>query len=242
MEDRHRILVLDDDPEVCRWLQELLEEAGFVVSAVGNSRDMHKQLAALPHSLAILDLKLQGEDGLTAARELRHTSRIPIIMMSGQCDETDRVLGLELGADDFVNKPFSGRELLARVRAQLRRTTEFSVPRPMDEAKSGPRFGFDDWILDLATRSLARASGEECQLTQGEFALLAAMVQQPRRVWSREQLLEHTRGIDIDVYDRTIDVLILRLRRKIEPNPRQPAYIRTERGLGYLFAVAVTRL
>jgi two-component system OmpR family response regulator len=241
MEDRHRILVLDDDPEVCRWLRELLEEAGFAVSAVSNSRDMQQQLAALPHSLAILDLKLHGEDGLTIARELRHKSRIPIIMISGQCDETDRVLGLELGADDFVNKPFSGRELLARVRAQLRRTTEFSVPRPMDETSSGPRFGFDDWILDLAARTLSR-HGEPCLLTQGEFALLAAMVQQPRRVWSRDQLLEHTRGVDIDVYDRTIDVLILRLRRKIEPNPRQPAYIRTERGLGYLFAAPVTRL
>lgn len=241
MTGKHRILVLDDDPQVRDWLHQVLEEAGFDVSTVDTAARMQSCLQAAPHALVILDLKLRGEDGLTIARELRRRSSMPIIMMSGLGDETDRVLGLETAADDFVTKPFSGRELLARVRAQLRRTTELSMPRQAGGAASGPRFGFDGWLLDLSSRTLTH-NGDPCTLTQGEFALLSAMVQHPARVWSRDQLLEHTRGFDIDVYDRTIDVLILRLRRKIEPNPAQPQYIRTQRGVGYQFAAQVMRL
>jgi two-component system OmpR family response regulator len=241
MTDRHRILVLDDDPEIRHWLSGVLGEAGFEVSAVDSAARMHACLSSAPHALVVLDLKLRGEDGLTIARDLRRQSSVPIIMMSGLGDETDRVLGLEMAADDFVTKPFSGRELLARIRAQLRRTTELSMPRPAGGAGAGPRFSFDGWLLDMSSRTLTH-DGEPCTLTQGEFALLAAMVQHPARVWSRDQLLEHTRGFDIDVYDRTIDVLILRLRRKIEPNPAQPVYIRTQRGVGYLFAAQVVRL
>ncbi|KVO28187.1 two-component system response regulator [Burkholderia ubonensis] len=240
MSEKHRILVLDDDPEVRAWLTGVLEEAGFEVSAVDSAAHMQQRLAAAPHALVILDLKLRGEDGLTVARELRRRSDVSIIMISGLGDETDRVLGLETAADDFVTKPFSGRELLARVRAQLRRTTELSMPRPASNG-GGPRFCFDGWTLDLSARTLTH-DGSACALTQGEFELLAAMVQQPSRVWSRDQLLEHTRGFGIDVYDRTIDVLILRLRRKIEPNPEQPTYIRTQRGVGYVFAVPVVRV
>ncbi|AWV03211.1 DNA-binding response regulator [Burkholderia sp. JP2-270] len=240
MSEKHRILVLDDDPEVRTWLKGVLEEAGFEVSAVDSAARMQQQLAAAPHALVILDLKLRGEDGLTVARELRRRSDVSIIMISGLGDETDRVLGLETAADDFVTKPFSGRELIARVRAQLRRTTELSMPRPASNG-SGPRYCFDGWTMDLAARTLTH-NGGPCALTQGEFELLAAMVQQPSRVWSRDQLLEHTRGFGIDVYDRTIDVLILRLRRKIEPNPEQPTYIRTQRGIGYVFAVPVVRV
>ncbi|RQR24067.1 DNA-binding response regulator [Burkholderia sp. Bp9143] len=240
MSEKYRILVLDDDPEVRDWLQRVLEEAGFDVSAVDSAARMQQQLAAAPHALVLLDLKLRGEDGLTVARDLRRRSDVSIIMMSGLGDETDRVLGLETAADDFVTKPFSGRELIARVRAQLRRTTELSMPRPASNG-GGPHFCFDGWTMDLAARTLTR-DGAPCALTQGEFELLAAMVQQPSRVWSRDQLLEHTRGFGIDVYDRTIDVLILRLRRKIEPNPEQPTYIRTQRGIGYVFAAPVVRL
>nr|WP_175773455.1 winged helix-turn-helix domain-containing protein [Paraburkholderia phenazinium] len=242
MGEKHRILVLDDEGEVRAVLKALLEEAGFGVTATATSRDMFAELSASPHSLVILDLKLEGEDGLTVARDLRRRSGIPLIMMSGRGDETDRVLGLELAADDFLNKPFSGRELLARIRAQLRRATELSYPRSPGDECASERYRFDDWVLDMSKRTLQRADGFECCLTQGEFALLSAMVLQPQRVWSRDQLLEHTRGLDSDVYDRTIDVLILRLRRKIEPNPRQPAYIRTQRGIGYVFAGSVTRL
>lgn len=240
MSEKHRILVLDDDPEVRVWLKSVLEEAGFEVSAVDSAARMQQQLAAAPHALVILDLKLRGEDGLTVARELRRRSDVSIIMISGLGDETDRVLGLETAADDFVTKPFSGRELIARVRAQLRRTIELSMPRPASNG-GGPRYCFDGWTMDLSARTLTH-NGGPCALTQGEFELLAAMVQQPSRVWSRDQLLEHTRGFGIDVYDRTIDVLILRLRRKIEPNPEQPTYIRTQRGIGYVFAVPVVRV
>ncbi|NTX25709.1 response regulator transcription factor [Burkholderia pyrrocinia] len=240
MSEKHRILVLDDDPEVRDWLQGVLEEAGFHVSTADCAACMQQQIAALPPALVLLDLKLRGEDGLTVARELRRQSDVSIIMMSGLGDETDRVLGLETAADDFVTKPFSGRELIARVRAQLRRTTELSMPRPAANG-GGPRFCFDGWMMDLAARTLTR-DGVPCALTQGEFELLAAMVQQPSRVWSRDQLLEHTRGFGIDVYDRTIDVLILRLRRKIEPNPEQPTYVRTRRGIGYVFAARVVRV
>jgi|SRR5580765_146379 len=237
MSEKHRILVLDDDPGVCDWLRGVLEEAGFDVSTVGSAACMQQQLAAAPHALVILDLKLCGEDGLTVARELRRHSDVPIIMISGTGDETDRILGLEIAADDFITKPFSARELVARVRAQLRRTIELSMPRPTSSG-GGPRFCFDGWTMDLGTRTLMRGA-TPCVLTQGEFELLAAMVQQPLRVWSRDQLLERTRGVGIDVYDRTIDVLILRLRRKIEPNPEQPVYIRTQRGVGYVFTASV---
>ena len=242
MSEKHRVLVRDDDPEVRAWLRGVLEEAGFDVSTADSAAQMQQQLAAAPHALVILDLKLRGEDGLTVARELRRRSDVSIIMISGLGDETDRVLGLETAADDFITKPVSGRELIARVRAQLRRTTELSMPRPASNG-GGPRFCFDGWTLDFAARTLTHG-GNPCALTQGEFELLAAMVQQPSRVWSREQLLERTRGfgIDIDVYDRTIDVLILRLRRKIEPNPEHPTYIRTQRGAGYVFSVPVVRV
>lgn len=240
MSEKHRILVLDDDPGVCDWLRSVLEEAGFDVSTVDSAAHMQQQLAAAPHALVILDLKLRGEDGLTVARELRRRSDVSIIMISGAGDETDRVLGLEMAADDFITKPFSARELIARVRAQLRRTTELSMPRPA-AAGGGPRFCFDGWTMDLGARTLMRGV-TPCVLTQGEFELLAAMVQQPARVWSRDQLLEHTRGFGIDVYDRTIDVLILRLRRKIEPNPEQPIYIRTQRGVGYVFTASVVHV
>jgi two-component system, OmpR family, response regulator len=240
MTEKHRILVLDDDPAVRDWLASTLEEVGYEVSTADSAVEMQRLLAAAPHALILLDLKLRGEDGLTIARELRRRSDMSIIMMSGLGDETDRVLGLETAADDFMTKPFSGRELIARVRAQLRRTIELSMPRPTPSG-GGPRFCFGGWTMDLMARTLTREGGA-CTLTQGEFELLAALVQQPSRVWSRDQLLEHTRGFGIDVYDRTIDVLILRLRRKIEPNPERPTYIRTQRGVGYVFAAPVVRM
>ena len=240
METQHRILVLDDEEDVRNWIADVLQEGGLQVSCAGSGAAMFEMLDREPHSLVILDLRLKGEDGLVLARELRRISTMPIVMMSGKGDETDRVLGLELAADDFLVKPFSGRELLARVRAHLRRSTELSQPV---SRRDGPheRYVFEDWALDMTARKLLRADGSECALTQGEFALLAAMVRQPQRVWTRDQLLEQSRGFDTEVYDRSVDVLILRLRRKIEPNPSLPAYIRTERGQGYMFCAKVTR-
>ncbi len=241
MDPKHRILILDDEPEVLAWIGSVLKDGGLDYSAVGNGAAMRAALGAQPHSLVIMDLRLHEEDGLLLARELRKTSTVPIIMMTGKGDETDRILGLEMAADDYLTKPFSGRELLARVRATLRRYTELSQPTARQDVAPQERYLFDDWILNMSARSLSRNNGAICELTRGEFALLAAFVRHANRVWSRDELLAQFRGNEVETYDRSVDVLILRLRRKIEPNPRQPIYIRTERGMGYLFGVAVVR-
>jgi two-component system OmpR family response regulator len=241
MHASHRILVLDDEPEVLAWIGAVLNEGGLQHTAVESGTAMQRALREQPHSLVLMDLRLRGEDGLSLARELRRQSTVPIIMMSGKGDEADRVLGLELAADDYLVKPISGRELLARVRANLRRSTELSQPvaRPDDPVRE--RYLFGDWVLDMSLRSVSRNDGTPCELTRGEFALLAAMVCRPQRIWSRDELIAQFRGSEAESYDRSVDVLILRLRRKIEPNPRQPTYIRTERGHGYVFGVTVTR-
>ncbi|MBL8513491.1 MAG: winged helix-turn-helix domain-containing protein, partial [Betaproteobacteria bacterium] len=192
-------------------------------------------------SLLLLDVKLPGEDGFSIARNVRRFSQVPIIMLTGQGHEVDRVLGLELGADDYLVKPFSPRELLARIRAVLRRypaaaaaaaplpaaTPMAAAPRP-----PGKSFRFAGWQLATGARKLTSPAGARVELTNGEFALLLAFLHAPRRVLSRDQLLEHSRLHD-DVFDRSIDVQILRLRRKIEPDANVPTLIRTERGAGY---------
>ena len=242
MDDRHAVLIVDDEADICDWLATLLQDCGYVVVAAANGREMQAALQQQDFALVVLDLRLKGEDGLQLARTLRAQSAVPIIMMSGKGDETDRVLGLELAADDYLTKPFSGREFLARVRAALRRATELSLPMLRKPGEAHECYCFHDWILDTTARELRHGKGgEPCALTQGEYALLAALVRHPGRVWSREQLLEQTRGLDTEVFDRTIDVLILRLRRKIEPNPRLPALICTERGAGYVFRASVSK-
>ncbi len=237
-----RILVVDDEPAMRELLQTLLEDSGYAVTAVAGGEAMRQALESQAFSLVILDLRLKGEDGLQLARELRQRSAIPIMMLTGKGDETDRILGLELAADDFLMKPFNNRELLARVRAMLRRTTQLSAPvARKEDAYSHERVSFEGWVLDLTSRELLRPDGGPESLTFAEFGLLEALVRSPNRVFSREQLLASTRGIDTDVFDRTIDVLILRLRRKIEPNPKQPRFIRTERGVGYVFCASVVQ-
>jgi two-component system, OmpR family, response regulator len=240
------VLVVDDDPDMVAFLQDLLRQGGFDADGVSNGAQMHGALAHSTYALILLDLRLKSEDGLTLARELRQRSAIPIIMVSGASDETDRVLLLELAADDFLVKPFSPRELLARVRAVLRRyavetgAPPSNAPRP-PKVPSRDHARFGSWVLDLVERELVHQDGSPCALTQAEFRLLEAFVRQPQRVWTRDQLLEQTRSLETEVFDRTIDVLILRLRRKIEPNPKRPQYICTERGIGYMFAAQVTR-
>lgn len=244
-----RILVVDDDPDTVATLQDQLRRAGFEVDGALDGAQMRAAMARTGYALLLLDLRLQAEDGLTVVRQLRAHSRIPIIMMSGSCDETDRVLLLELAADDFLVKPLRERELVARIRAVLRRGGEESAsaqpvvaaPTPGERASAGPRLAFGPWVLDLGARELQRGDGTPCPLTQAEFRLLETFVRNPQRVWSRDQLLERTRSLETDVFDRTIDVLILRLRRKIEPNPKHPQFICTERGLGYVFCADVTR-
>ena len=243
---RPSVLVVDDEPDMVASLQDVLRRAGFEADGAGNGEDARRAMASRHYALMVLDLRLKAEDGLTLARQMRQTSAIPIIMISGSSDETDRVLLLELAADDFLVKPFSPRELIARVRAVLRRYDPAppapAPARPPAAASNNERLRFGQWTLDLTERELHRADGSLCALTQAEFRLLEAFVRQPRRIWTRDQLLEQTRSLDTEVFDRTIDVLILRLRRKIEPNPKHPSFICTERGMGYLFSADVTRL
>jgi two-component system, OmpR family, response regulator len=246
--NKPRILVVDDERDMVAMLLDLLGQAGFAVDGAHNGAAMREAMEREDYDLVLLDLRLKAEDGLTLARQLRQASAVPLIMISGSSDETDRIVLLELAADDFLIKPFSPRELVARVRAVLRRYAEPAgtpAPASRPRAGSGPRgerLGFGPWVLDLGERELRTSAGEACPLTQGEFRLLETFVRHPRRVWTRDQLLEQTRSLETEVFDRTIDVLILRLRRKIEPNPRHPQYICTERGIGYLFAADVARV
>jgi len=231
------ILIVDDDAAIRTLLTEYLAENALRVSAAGTSAAMTAILADSAIDLIVLDLRLAGEDGMAIARELRSHSAIPIIMLTGVRDEADRVMGLELGADDFLTKPFSPRELLARIRTVLRRVRAVAGA----EAREGQirAFRFGDFELNLRTRRLAGKNGARIALTNGEFNLLAALLASPRRVLTRDQLIEASRVYDNEVYDRAIDVQILRLRRKLEADYSQPRYIITERGVGYSFDAAV---
>jgi len=235
------ILILDDDPDIRRILVEYLGDQDLRVTAVASGREMLEIVEKDAVDLLLLDLRLPGEDGLDLARRLREFSRVPIVILSERSEEADRVMGLELAADDYVTKPFSPRELLARVRAVLRRVKSAA-------ASSGPAsedlraYRFAGWELNLRLRRLTTADGSVVPLTNSEFSLLCAFLSAPQRVLSREQLLERSRLHSLEVYDRSIDVTILRLRRKIEADPANPTLLRTERGAGYLFTAPVSVL
>ncbi|HXP63948.1 MAG TPA: response regulator [Steroidobacteraceae bacterium] len=231
------ILVIDDDPQIRSLLHEYLSENGLRVSAASTGKQMSQILADEPIDLIILDLRLAGEDGMAIARSLREQSAIPIVMLTGVRDEADRVMGLELGADDYLTKPFSPRELLARIRTVLRRTKSAA---PDSARRNEVRaYRFADFELNLRTRRLKHRSGRNISLTNGEFNLLAALLAAPERILTRDQLLEASRVYDNEVYDRAIDIQVLRLRRKIESDPSQPKFIVTERGVGYIFGSPV---
>lgn len=230
------ILVVDDDPALRQMLTEYLSGHDLRVSAVDSSAAMRRVMADEAVDLVVLDLKLPGEDGLLLARELRAQGGVPIVLLTGRNEEADRVMGLELGADDNVTKPFSPRELLARLRAVLRRTRN-QPAAPADDSRRAYRF--DTWELNLRTRRLHAPDGRKLELTNGEFSLLAALCAAPQRVLSRDQLLNLSRLHAAEVYDRTIDVQILRLRRRLEADPAQPLLIVTERGVGYRFTPTV---
>jgi DNA-binding response OmpR family regulator len=234
---RPHILVVDDDPQIRELLQEYLGDNGLRVSAAASSREMSRTLESEAIDLVILDLRLAGEDGMTIARGLREQRAIPVVMLTGVHEEADRVMGLELGADDYVTKPFSPRELLARIRTVLRRTKESASDPARQREIRAYRFG--DFELNLRTRRLKRQDGGAVNLTNGEVNLLAALLAAPERILTRDQLLEASRVFDNEVYDRAIDIVVLRLRRKIEPDPAQPRYIVTERGIGYMFSAPV---
>jgi DNA-binding response OmpR family regulator len=229
------ILIVDDDADVRQMIADYLAEFDLRVSAAADSRAMRQALDSGVVDLIVLDLRLNQEDGMILARELRAHSSIPIVMLTSRKDDADRIMGLELGADDYVTKPFNPRELLARIRTVLRRTSAHAVK---GDAKTPRAYRFAEWELDLRTRRL-NCAGRLIELTHTEYDLLMAFLGAPQRILSREQLLELVRGDDSEVFDRSIDVQILRLRRKIEPDPSRPALIKTERGLGYSFSARV---
>jgi two-component system, OmpR family, response regulator len=226
------ILVVDDDPQIRELLQEYLTENALRVSVASTGEQMTAILDNEAIDLVILDLRLAGEDGMAIARTLRDKSAIPIIMITGIRDEADRIMGLELGADDYLTKPFSPRELLARIRTVLRRTRGQALTEARQRELRAYRFV--DFELNLRTRRLTKRA-QRVELTNGEFNLLAALLAAPQRILTRDQLLEASRVYDNEVYDRSIDVQVLRLRRKIETDPSQPQFIMTERGVGYSF-------
>lgn len=230
------ILAVDDDPIIREAISDYLSQHEFRVTTVASGGEMRTVLARDVVDLVVLDLKLMAEDGMTLARRLRDESAIPIIMLTGRSEEADRVMGLELGADDYLTKPFSPRELLARIRAVLRRRRpEIQQGRP-----EGIRaYRFDGWELNLNTRRLRSPEGKTVPLSNGEFGLLVALLGAPNRILSRDQLLDMSRLHGDDVYNRSVNTQILRLRRKLETDPANPRYICTERGAGYVFSVRV---
>jgi two-component system, OmpR family, response regulator len=232
------VLAIDDDAAMRELIADYLGKNDLRVTAVATGAEMEKVLAEQAIDVVVLDLRLPGEDGMQLAKRLRETSEIPIIIVSGRKDEADRVMALELGADDYLTKPFGPRELLARVRAVLRRYKTASEVLPARNEKRRA-YRFAGWELNLRTRRLTGPGGNRVDLSNGEFSLLEAFCAAPQRVLSREQLLDLSRLHNAEVYDRSIDVQILRLRRKIETNPSQPEYIKTERGAGYLFDTPV---
>jgi len=243
MEAAPHLLVVDDDREIRDLLSRFLRKHGFRVTAAADGRRMHEALAGGRFDLVVLDLMLPGEDGLSLCRGLRARSDLPVIMLTAMGEETDRIVGLELGADDYIAKPFNPRELLARVRAVLRRSgARAVVPAGGGGAEDdgGPVLAFEGWRLDLARRELRRDDGTLVPLTAGEFDLLAALAERPGRVLSRDQLLDLTRGRELHPFDRSVDVQLSRLRRKIEADPKEPALIKTVRGGGYVFAAPVS--
>lgn len=226
------ILVVDDDVRIRQMLITYFEDEGYRVTAVGDGAAMRDALQRHPVDIILLDLVLPGgEDGLMLARELRSRCETPIIMLTGRDDVVDRIVGLEVGADDYIAKPFHLREVLARLRTVLRRRQ----PAAPTRAEQGETIHFDGWRLDLARRQLVTAEGVEIQLTTGEFDMLAALARAPGRVLSRDVLMDLTHGRSLEAFDRTIDAQIARLRKKIEPNPSQPTLIKSVRGVGYVF-------
>ena len=238
------MLVVDDDPEIRSLIKEYLEDEGFRITTAGDGTQMRKALEAEPASLVILDVRLPGESGLDLALELRQTSEIPIIMLSQKDDVVDRVAGLELGADDYVPKPFHLRELLARIRSLIRRSeirAESETSSSTDDKVEGGSLRFSGWLLNPNRRELFSPDDVLVELSAGEFNLLLALAERPNRVLNRDQLLDIVHNREAALFDRSIDVQIGRLRRKIETDPRRPALIKTIRGAGYMFNCSVER-
>ncbi len=232
------ILVVDDHSEIRDLLKRFLEQHGMRVSCARDGKEMKRLLDEREFDLLVLDLMMPGEDGLTLCRELRVKSRLPIIMLTAMGEETDRIIGLEMGADDYLAKPFNPRELLARIKAVMRRTQAEIPPVPETLTRD---LRFDRWLLDINRRELVDEEGVGMSLSTAEFDLLKVFLERPQRVLSRDQLLDLARGREAVAFDRAIDTLVSRLRRKLERDPKNPELIKTIWGGGYLFAADVTQ-
>lgn len=239
MDTANRILIVDDDREILSLMEGMLSRSGMSVMAACSADEAEKALETFAADLIVLDLMMEGEDGLSFCRRLRARSDVPIIMLTALAEDVDRIVGLEVGADDYLGKPFNPRELVARIRSVLRRSRDQAQ---LAGTGANPTLAFGPFRMQPMQMSLAKGDGTPVHLTSGEFALLLALVKHAPRVLSRDQLLDLTRGAMANPFDRSIDSQISRLRGKIEVDPRQPKYIKTVRNLGYAFAANVTRI
>lgn len=234
------ILVVDDDPQIGDLLSDYLRKHNFRVSVAGDGRAMRKVMKQYSIDLVVLDIMLPGTDGISLCRELRQTSDLPIIMLSAAGDESDRVVGLEVGADDYLAKPFSPRELLARIKALIRRASgPVAENRQRSRLARLPMLAFGDWALDQNKRVLVDSNAVSIALSAAEYDLLLAFLEHPGRTLTRDQLLDITRGRQANAFDRTIDVQVARLRKKLKEDPKSPRIIVTVRGGGYQFNAEV---
>jgi two-component system OmpR family response regulator len=234
---REHLLIVDDDKEIRNLLTDYLEQADYRVSAVGDGKAMRRVLEANRIDLVILDLMLPGEDGLTLCRELRGKTNLPVLMLTARGDEVDRIIGLEMGADDYLAKPFNPRELLARIKSVVRRAQ--ALPPNMESDKVHT-LRFAGWTLDVATRNITAEDGLVVPLSGAEYRLLRVFLDHPQNVLAREQLLELANGREAILFDRSIDVLVGRLRKRLRDDSREPVLIKTVRGEGYVLAAGVT--
>ena len=239
MDRADHVLVVDDDAEIRKLLGEYLERNGFRVSLATDGAEMRRALDRSRPDIVVLDLMLPGDSGLTLCRDLRVDSSLPVIMLTARAEEVDRIVGLEMGADDYLAKPFSPRELLARIRSILRRTRGLPAERG---GGSGRQMRFAGWTLDLAARQLVAPDGVVVALSGAEFKLLAVFVEHPNRVLDRNQLMDLTVGRDGSPFDRSIDVQVSRLRLRLRDDAREPRIIKTVRNEGYVLAAVVERL
>ena len=231
------VLIVDDERDILDPLAAYLSKSGYRVSKARDASAAREILAAHAVDIALIDIMMPGEDGLSLTGFIRATSKIPVILLTAKAEETDRIVGLELGADDYVTKPFSPRELVARIKAVLRRTSSDSVKAPDADA-----YGFGQWVLRTGERELVDKDGSAVPLSTGEYNLLLAFVTHPKRVLTRDQLLDLSQHRDLGAFERSIDNHISRLRKKLETDPRNPQLIKTVWGGGYTLAAEVRRL
>ena len=237
MSEEPHILIVDDERDIREPLASYLGKNGFRTSRAEDAAAARRVLAAYSIDLVVLDVMMPGEDGLSLCRHIRATSEVPVILLTAKSEDTDRIVGLEMGADDYVVKPFNPRELIARIKAVLRRSAGSAVRAPETGA-----YAFGPWVLKTGERELVGEDGVAVPLSTGEYNLLLALVTRPRQVLTRDQLLDLAQGRDMAAFDRSIDNQISRLRKKVEPNPKEPRFIKTVWGGGYTLATEVSRL